>query len=127
MMTVAKYFTGVLTLVALCCTDARASDNMYKVSYLRQACNEWIRALDNNQYKNTDEIFRSGICVGTTIAAVSTFIDEVDRGSKSCPVGFINNDQAARIFVKFANEHPERFGEDSLAFFVEALRKAFHC
>jgi hypothetical protein len=125
MMTVAKYFTGVLTLVALCCTDARASDDMYEVRYLRRACNEWIQGMDNDYFRNTDAHFLAGVCMGTTIAALEVFWDKV-RG-KSCPVASINNDQAVRIFVKFANEHPERFGEDSLAFFVEALRKAFHC
>jgi hypothetical protein len=43
------------------------------------------------------------------------------------PAEGISNDQAAKVFMKWANEHPEQLNESARMSFLIALHEAFPC
>ena len=81
-MNTARYFTPVLAFVALCCATAQAAEDMYKVQYLRRACNEWIFATDNNRLRDQSGHFLSGVCVGSIVAALQRYSEEASGGAR---------------------------------------------
>jgi hypothetical protein len=64
------------------------------------------------------------------MAAIQPYFDEIVKTKdkkNACKSLNITNDQAARVFAKYANEHPEIFNFPFLLYAIDALRTSFPC
>jgi hypothetical protein len=79
--------------------------------------------------KNTGTAGSSG-CAGTIIGIAGThniFVNFKNAEEYYCMPDTIDVGQAARVIVKFLNEHPESLHNDGVSLAIMALVQAFPC
>jgi hypothetical protein len=98
-------------------------------SELLRSCNAAVRLSDGEQL-TPDDITRAVWCTGY----IGGFLDGLalmgwkGATTKVClPKNGIENDQAARVLVKYLKAHPEFLHESGRASLIVALGEAFAC
>lgn len=115
-------FVGVLAM-------AWAAGAMADGTYLLGQCQQLTRLMDSNGAAG--DSFGAGYCLGV-INGVTSLRGLTNPGFpkhlQTClPDTSVSGNQAARIVVKYLNEHPEQLHMDDGALVLFALQLAFPC
>lgn len=115
-----------LALATLLLTSklAVASDFSLTIGSLDQQCKQAIRGIDGEDL-NPSENFSGGSCMGYVTAA-SQFEGLLDDPAYCTPDGVLLG-QRIRIFVKWAESHPEMLHLPNFMGLRAALTEAFPC
>lgn len=83
-------------------------------------CQAAIRSVETSRWRDADEAFDSGYCVGS--------VQGISYASQSvCSTRGVTNAQLARVVVKFLEDHPEKLNLNQNELVVTALSRAFPC
>ena len=96
---------------------------------LLAACNSAVRLMDTGiAPKDQMELgFCLGLLQGITMSSRLAAADS-DKAPVMClPADGIENGQAARVVVRYLQDHPERLHHEEFVLAVAALRNAFPC
>ena len=106
---------------------------------LLDQCKGAIRTIDTKDYANAD-LFDVGLCFGylhgsreafvmsvTTLKIAGTYDNEVSKAALPCIPEQVEVGQLARIFIKYAQSHPEELHERDTLLVRRAFVKAFPC
>ena len=112
-----------LFLLGSSVSSVRAGDEYSTVGHLMRACSSYIS-------KNTEELLDIGFC-GGFVKGVGDVLSGLQKAQLLAPVyctpSNATGDQMARIFVKYAEDHPETHHKLSVIGFIGAMKEAFPC
>ncbi|MBA7495971.1 hypothetical protein ES702_06567 [subsurface metagenome] len=105
---------------------------------LLKRCNSAVRLSDEQSSKNFNftQSLNAGVCLGKlegmrtmNMLYRTTFLEGSDQTRFWCLPGniSISNSQAARIVVKYLNDHPEKLHDEGWELAVIAFNEAFPC
>ncbi|WP_439817969.1 Rap1a/Tai family immunity protein [Zavarzinia sp. CC-PAN008] len=110
---------------AIVLSAAAPTQGTWSVRELASWCRGLMAHLDNRAPIETFEPVKGGMCIGVmngTLVSLNVWAREL-----YCLPPGVSNEQAARIFIRYADQHPEVLHEEYPKHLFIALGAAFVC
>jgi hypothetical protein len=128
-----KLRLAVVALLVACSCGAVAQGSYFVTTdVLAEKCRTSIRASDNPATLTAKDWGDASFCLGYVEGALDSF--ESARGwnwspknESVCVPASVKGDQAIRVFVKYADNHPEELNKAAPAALWAAMHNAFPC
>lgn len=113
------------------CSTVNAAETtrsfFYAANPLAQKCRELI---NGDEHPDMSVTAAQGVCLGYIDGVLDTLVLSKGFWSASdviCVPEGVTSDQAVRVFVKYADEHPEKLHLNAPDIILDSLEKAFPC
>lgn len=121
---------SLTTLAALLFLSHASSGFADDGNSLLRGCNDFIDMATNNRLVNPSNEMAAGSCVGMMrgITTLNRVYQTMEGRDLFClPLDGIEFGQAARVVIKYMEDHPEKLHQDEALIAIIAFKEAFPC
>lgn len=122
--------TAALVLIT---TPVFGTADLERADETMKACKASMAETDSGEFGTTwDDGYQSGFCTGWILGVNGVVAWASNEGETAgqilgCPDAEVTFEQATRVFVRYAEAHPEMYHEPNLVVLSRAMRAAFPC